>query len=60
MLAEWEAVAGVGTTQRLVVLDREAHSATLFKELDAAGWMYLVPVRQRSARPDSRWEDMGP
>ncbi len=60
MLGEWEAVAGVGTAQRLVVLDREAHSAALFKELDAAGWLYLVPVRQRSARPESPWEEVGP
>jgi len=59
MLKEWERVAGVGTARRLVVIDREAHATWLLKELDAAGWTFLVPLRRNCATPDRRWEDLG-
>jgi len=59
MLKEWERFAGEGTARRLVVIDREAHATWLLKELDAAGWMFLVPIRRNSATVDRHWESIG-
>lgn len=60
LLARWEKAAGAGTARRLLVVDRECHSAALFKALDEAGVLFIVPVRRSSAGPTARWEELGP
>ena len=59
LLARYEETAGQGTARRLVIIDREAHSAGVFKELDAKGWLYVVPLRQSVVGPNARFEDIG-
>jgi hypothetical protein len=60
LLARWERAAGEGTARRLVVVDRECHATWLLKELDAAGWLFVVPVRRSSTGSNARWQDLGP
>jgi len=58
VLREWESVAGTGTAQRLVVVDRGAQSVALMRELDEAGWKYILPVKRESSPPE-RWSQYG-
>ena len=58
LLRRWEKLAGEGTARRMVVLDREAHAAWLFKELDP-DWLYIVPLRSSVTGPKARFEELG-
>jgi transposase len=59
LLQQVESAIGEGTTERLVVLDRESHAVWLFKELDAGGWQYIVPLRSSVMGPRARFENLG-
>lgn len=58
LLSRWEQAGGEGTARRLLVVDRECHATWLLKELDKKGWLFIVPVRRRSATSKARWEDV--
>ena len=45
LLDRYEALAGPDTARRLVVMDREAHAAWLFKALSDRGWDFIIPLR---------------
>lgn len=59
LLREYEAIAGEGTAERVVVLDREAHAVWLFKELAAAKWSYIIPLCKSVTGPNAQFEDLG-
>jgi hypothetical protein len=59
LLQAYERAAGEGTAKRLVVMDREAHAAWLFKDLDPK-WLYIVPLRGPSTGNKARFEEQGP
>jgi len=59
LLAEYEAVAGEGSAQRVMILDREAHAVWLFKELAASNWSYVIPLCSSVTGPNARFEDLG-
>jgi len=56
ILQQYEQAAGEGTARRLVVMDREAHAAWLFKELDPK-WLYIIPLRSQVTGPNARFEE---
>ena len=58
MLKAYEAIAGKGSAERVVVLDRESHAVWLFKELDAAGWSYIIPLCNNVTGPKAGFEDL--
>jgi hypothetical protein len=58
-LASLEEASGSGTVQRLVILDRESHAVWLFKELETAGWQFVVPLRGSVTGPNARFEELG-
>jgi len=57
-LDEYEEHAGEGTTRRVVVMDREAHSVALFKAFGDAR-SYIVPLRSSVVGPRARFEEVG-
>ena len=59
-LRQVEAVVGEGTTERLVVLDRESHAVWLFKELMASNWQFIVPLRSSVTGSKAKFEDLAP
>jgi len=49
---------------RLVVLDRESHAVWLFKELQAKGWDFIIPLRKHVTGPKAQltheeWQPYG-
>lgn len=59
LLNRYEEAAGPQTIKRMVVIDREAHSVAVFKELDARGWLYVVPLQKNVVGSNARFEDIG-
>ncbi|MDI7269436.1 MAG: hypothetical protein QME96_15720, partial [Myxococcota bacterium] len=58
LLGEYEEVAGKGTARRLMVMDREGHAIEYIKELEAKGWLYIVPLRSNVLGPKARFDDL--
>jgi len=56
-LSDYESVAGKGTARRMVVIDREAHSVEVFKELDK-DWLFIIPLRSNVVGPNAPFEDL--
>lgn len=56
-LAEYERHAGEGTVRRVVVMDREAHSVALFKDL-APSWGFVIPLRGQVVGSSAKFEDV--
>lgn len=56
MIDEYETHAGPHTARRLVVLDSESHAVWLFKEMEARGRLFLVPLRSSSTGARARFE----
>ena len=59
LLNRYEDAAGPETVKRMVVIDREAHSVAIFKDLQARGWLYVVPLQKNVVGPNARFEDLG-
>lgn len=60
MLDAYDAEAGESTVRRLIVLDSESHAVWLFKELDGAKRLFLIPLRSSSTGPNARFEEVSP
>lgn len=58
LLREFEAIAGPGSAERVIVMDRESHSIALFKELAAAGWCYIVPLCTSVTGPKATFDSV--
>jgi hypothetical protein len=58
LLDQYEAVAGQDTVRRMVVMDREAHAAWLFKELRDRDWDFIVPLRKQVVGPKADFHEM--
>ena len=56
-LGDYEAAAGKGTARRMVVIDREAHSVEVFKDLDK-DWLFVIPLRSNVVGDKARFEDL--
>ena len=59
LLEQWEELAGDGTAQRLIVMDREAHATWFFKELPSR-WLYIIPLCTSVTGPNARFEELEP
>ncbi len=57
-LAEYERHAGPGTVRRVIVMDREAHTVSLFKAL-TPNWGFVIPLRSQVVGPSAKFEDAG-
>jgi len=55
ILEQYERAAGEGTARRLVVMDREASTTWLLKELDPR-WLYVIPLKSSVTGPNARFE----
>jgi len=58
-LGDFESVAGKGTAKRMVVIDREAHSVEVFKDL-AEDWLFVIPLRSNVVGPKAVFEELTP
>lgn len=58
LLREYEGIAGQGSAERVIVMDRECSSVALFKELAATGWLYIVPLCTSVTGPKATFDSV--
>ena len=59
LLAAYEDLAGDGTVERMVVMDREGCVVGLMKELAERGWDFVIPLKSSVTGPNARFEEVG-
>jgi len=59
LLAAYEEIAGPGTVERMVVMDREACAVGLMKELAQRGWEFVIPLKGSVTGPKAQFEEVG-
>ena len=58
LLDRYEALGGDDTVQRLIVMDREAHAAWLFKALRDRAWDFIVPLKKSVVSDPDRFSKL--
>ncbi len=58
LLDRYEALGGDDTVQRLIVMDREAHAAWLFKALRDRAWDFIVPLKKSVVSAPDRFSKL--